>query len=405
MPNAVTIRRPEAPIDACITLPRSKSLANRALILAALAGDLSLVINPGDAEDTSTLLSLLKERPRVMNCGDGGTTFRFLLAWACVQDGEEHLLTGSARLMERPHAPLIDALIALGADITQTESGYLVRGRRMRGGTITLDSPMSSQFISALLLVAPLFEQGLELHWTGRKLSGPYVEMTVAMLNHFGVAASVEEDVISVPASPLKPASFDVPADWSAAAFWFEVAALAPDTKLYFKGIFNSGMQGDEAVIIHLLPYTHCAISDEELILHGRCSDDPDPYHADLTDTPDLFQPVTFALAGLGRKAELIGLDNLPHKETDRLKAVAEALRALGCSAEYDGGSFKLESGITNLRPQPFDPQGDHRMAMGLAPLALVCEEITILHPEVVAKSYPGFWEDLKRAGFSVELG
>ncbi len=405
MPNAVTIRRPERPIDACITLPRSKSLANRALILADLAGDLSLVINPGEAEDTRTLLALLKERPRVMHCGDGGTTFRFLLAWACVQENKEHLLTGSARLMERPHAPLIEALIALGADITQTETGFRVRGKRVRGGAITLDSPVSSQFISALLLVAPLFEEGLRLHWSGRKLSGPYVEMTVAMLQHFGVDASLDEDVIHVPASPLKPASFDVPADWSAAAFWFEVAALAPDTKLYFNGNFNSGMQGDDAVISLLLPYTHCAISDEELILHGRSTDDLEPYHADLVDTPDLFQPLAFAMAGLGRKAEFTGLHNLPLKETDRLRAVAEALRILGSSAAYDGGSFKLEGGITNLRPQPFDPQGDHRMAMSIAPLALVCEQITILHPEVVAKSYPGFWEDLRSAGFSLQFG
>ena len=404
MSNTVTIRRPERPIDARITLPRSKSLANRALILAALAGDLSFVTDPGEAEDTRTLFKLLKERPSEMHCGDGGTTFRFLLAWACVQEGEEHLLTGSARSMERPHAPLIAALTALGADIKRSQTGYRTRGRRMRGGTVTLDSPMSSQFISALLLVAPFFEKGLRLHWTGRRLSSPYVGMTVAMLKHFGVDASVEGDDIHIPASPLKPASFEVPADWSAAAFWFEVAALAPDTKLYFTGTFNSGMQGDEAVISHLLPYTHCAISDEELILHGRSSDGPDPYHADLTDTPDLFQPMAFALAGVGKKAEFTGLHNLSHKETDRSKAVAGALGTLGCSAEYHGGTFTLEGGITNLRPHPFDPQGDHRMAMSLAPLALVCEQITILHPEVVAKSYPGFWEDLRSAGFSVEF-
>jgi 3-phosphoshikimate 1-carboxyvinyltransferase len=404
MPNAVTIRRPERPIGARIILPRSKSLANRALILAALAGDLSFVTDPGEADDTRTLLKLLMERPRAMHCGDGGTTFRFLIAWACVQEGEEHLLTGSARSMERPHAPLIGALNKLGADIMRTETGYRVHGKHMRGGAITLDSPMSSQFISALLLIAPHFEEGLELHWTGRKLSVPYVEMTIAMLRHFGVDARVEEDDIHVPASPLRPASYEVPADWSAAAFWLETMAIAGGGTLELPGLHSGTGQGDERAVDHWSALLRVEEDASGTIVRPLSVQRGDR-HFDLQDTPDLFQPLALTRAGLGLSAIFSGLHNLALKETDRLQAVADALRDLGCAAHFDQGLFTINGSITGTTPPPFDPRGDHRMAMSLAPLALVCGQITILHPEVVAKSYPGFWEDLRSAGFPVEFG
>ncbi len=404
MPHRVTVRRPEGPPRGSIALPPSKSVANRALILAAVAGDLQCVKHFGEADDTRILHQLLRDRPAEMHCGDGGTTFRFLLAWACVQEDEGHLITGNPRLLQRPHAPLVQALRELGADITDIPSGFRVRGRKMKGGNITLHSPESSQFISALLLVAPCFSEGLELQWTGLRLSGPYVRMTLEMLRAFGAHAFEGDVAISVESGPLTATEMRVPADRSAAASWFEVAALAPGTDLHFMDMAGPSLQGDEEAISLFIRFTHCALSDEELILHGRNWADPDPYHADLTDTPDLFQPLAFALAGLGIGAELTGLHNLPLKETDRLKAVAEALKTLGCSAEYDGGTFKLQGRVSNLRPPPFDPQGDHRMAMALAPLALVCEEVTILHPEVVNKSYPGFWEEMKKAGFSVEF-
>ena len=404
MPHSVTIRRPEEPPRGNISLPPSKSVANRALILASLAGDMECVKHFGEADDTRILHRLLLDRPAEMHCGNGGTTFRFLLAWACIQEGEEHLITGNERLLQRPHAPLVNALRELGADITKVEHGFLVRGKKMSGGTITLHSPKSSQFVSALLLVAPCFTNGLELEWSGLRLSGPYVRMTLEILRQFGAYASEDDVAISVAGGPLTATEMRVPADWSAAAFWFEVAALEPKTELFMKGLSGEGMQGDEAVIPLFLPVTHCTLLDDELILHGRSWDRHDTYHADMTDTPDLFQPLAFALAGLGVEAEFTGLHNLPLKETDRLKAVAEALRTLGCSAKYEGDTFKLHGQVTNLRPPPFDPQGDHRMAMALAPLALVCEEVTILNPEVVDKSYPGFWAEMKKAGFSVEF-
>ncbi|MGB3527653.1 MAG: hypothetical protein WBB32_16995 [Flavobacteriales bacterium] len=387
-----------------MALPPSKSVANRALILAALAGDLECVTGFGTADDTRILHQLLLERPEEMHCGDGGTTFRFLLAWACVQEGKEHLITGNQRLLERPHAPLVNALRELGADITIEATGLRVRGRKMRGGHIRIHSPESSQFISALLLVAPCFTNGLDLQWTGLRLSEPYARMTLDLLRKFGAQAMDNGDALHVASGALKARDIHVPPDWSAAAFWFEVAALEPEAQLVLKGLSCSGMQGDEALLSLFLPYTYYALLDEVVMLRGRSGADLAFYHADLLDTPDLFQPLAFALAGLGRKAAFTGLHNLSLKETDRLKAVSEALNVLGSAAEYEDGAFKLQGEITNITPPPFDPQGDHRMAMSLAPLALVCDAITILHPDVVNKSYPGFWEQLKHAGFSVEF-
>ena len=391
-----------------IHLPPGKSVANRALILASLAGELSCVKHFGDADDTRILHQLLRDRPAEMHCGEGGTTFRFLLAWACVQEGEEHLITGNARLLERPHAPLINALRMLGADITGSGNGLRVHGKKMQGGAITMDSPESSQFISALLLIAPCFAQGLHLQWTGLRLSEPYVRMTLRLLAHFGAEVREEAQVIHVAPGALKAARFAVPVDWSAAAFWYQVAAIAPDAELFLAGPQADGLQGDEAVARLLGEHVSSRGKDGGIELRSINSAPASAFTADLVRTPDLFQPMAFTMAALGRRAEFAGLHNLPLKETDRLKAVADALQVLGVRAEYRGGRFlivprgPLRETAEGATLPPFDPQGDHRMAMALAPLALVCGAITILHPEVVSKSYPGFWGELEGAGFGI---
>lgn len=416
MPTSVTIRCPEVPVRGSIQLPPSKSVANRALILASLAGDLSCVTSIGSADDTRILHELLQDRPEEMHCRDGGTTFRFLLAWACVQQGKELLITGNARLLERPHAPLINALRALGADIASTGHGFHVRGNKMNGGAVTLDSPESSQFISALLLIAPCLTNGLELRWAGLRLSEPYVHMTMKLLARFGAEVREDAQGIHIAAGALKAARYTVPADWSAASFWYQVAALAPDAVLHLAGLRADGLQGDEAVASLFAGHVSTREKDDGLELCSIHSSPAPVFTADLVRTPDLFQPLAFTMAALGRRAEFTGLHNLPLKETDRLKAVADALHVLGIRAQYRGGRFLVEpqgplreaaegaqqeTGEGASLP-PFDPLGDHRMAMALAPLACTYGSITILHPEVVNKSFPGFWGELERAGFVV---
>lgn len=403
MRTSVTIRRPEQAVRAAVALPPSKSVANRALILASLAGGLHNVHGFGNADDVRILRQLLIERPREMHCGDGGTTFRFLLAWACVQEGGEHLISGTERLLQRPHAPLVEALRMLGADISETAEGLIVHGRMMKGGSITLHSPESSQYISALLLAAPRFSQGLQLQWTGLRLSEPYVRMSIALLKQFGAAVQEDAEGISVAPGSMRAAPFHVPPDWSAASFWYQTAALSPGPEVLLQGLKTDGLQGDEAIQSLFSGSVSSETTSAGIMLRGTTSTPTQPFTADLVRTPDLFQPLAFTMAALGRSATFTGLHNLPLKETDRLKAVAGALQTLGCRAEYKAGTFNLSGPITNLHPPPFDTQGDHRMAMALAPLALVCEEVTLLHPDVVNKSYPGFWEDLERAGFIVD--
>ena len=413
--NSITIRRPERPIDVTLDLPRSKSVSNRALILASLAGDLSCVKEISDGDDTRILHALLRDRPRVMHCGLGGTTLRFLMAWACVQEGEEHIITGDARLMERPHKVLVDALRSLGADIERTNDGFHVRGKKMKGGEITIESPISSQFISALLLIAPMMEQGLTVRWTGRKLSEPYVGMTLKTLDHFGVEAAEHKAELYVLSSHQPRISpLEVPRDWSAASFWYEVVALAPDARMVLNDLRMDGWQGDERARKLWSFAVRSTDTNDGLLLDHPGHDQP-PLGYLMTATPDLFLPLAFTYAGLGRIGLFGGIENLPLKETDRLAAAKDALEKLGIAVEPREDTFGFSSSLGRPIPsssdhliisssdQPFDPRGDHRMAMSLAPLALVCDAITILDPEVVNKSYPRFWDDLRKAGFRVE--
>jgi 3-phosphoshikimate 1-carboxyvinyltransferase len=401
--NSVTITAPTGPLRASIRLPRSKSAANRALIIAALLGDTDLVHDPGDGDDTTILLKHLRERRAVMHCGAGATTFRFLLAWAACQAGEERVITGVPRLLERPHEDLVQALRTLGADITREESGYRVRGRQLQGGQVHFDSPISSQYLSALLLIAPHMTEGLTLRWTGTRLSEPYVHMTLKVMAHFGVYPFMQLDGVRVPPTRYHAAAYTVPADWSAAAFWYELVALSPDAQVHLQGLDDDTLQGDRQARQLFAQwvesrFTPAGADLRRVINEGVRANVP----LDLRHYPDLFQPLVCAAAGRGQAAHFTGLDNLRVKETDRLSAVAEALRALGCDVQAEGGAFQLSGRVQTGGASSFDPRGDHRMAMALAPLALVLGTMTIADAGVVNKSYPGFWDDLRKAGFGV---
>jgi len=402
--TSVTVRRPAAPVRATVQLPRSKSVSNRALIMASLIGDLDLVKELSDGDDTRVMYELLRDQPHTMDCGAGGTTLRFLLAWAAVQEGEEHLITGIPRLMERPHDDLVLALKTLGADIERTSKGFLVKGCKMKGGAVHFDSPISSQYLSALVLIAPKLEQGLDLKWTGTRLSEPFVRMTLKMLDHFGVRASLTMDGAQVPPGAYQAVPYIVPPDWSSAAFWFQQVALDPGAEVVLPGLTMDTLQGDREAVRLWSPWV--VAEDTEEGMHLTHSTDPvegarDP--VDLKHVPDLFQPLAFTVAGRGEMAAFTGLDNLVVKETDRLKAVAEALAAFGCTAGHRGGTFIQGGTIVNKGAHTFDPNIDHRMALSLAPMSLMVESVTIKDPAVVNKSYPNYWKDLREAGYSVE--
>ncbi|MBK6368563.1 MAG: 3-phosphoshikimate 1-carboxyvinyltransferase [Flavobacteriales bacterium] len=402
MPS-ITIRRPARPLDATVQLPHSKSVSNRALLITSLLDDLSLVSALSDGDDTRVMHTLLRDRPHTMDCGAGGTTFRFLLAWAAVQDGEEHLITGIPRLLERPHDDLVEALRTLGADIKKTSKGYRVRGRKMKGGAVHFDSPISSQYLSALVLIAPRLQEGLDLKWTGTRLSEPFVSMTLKMLDHFGVRPSLTLDGVHVPPSDYQAVPYQVPPDWSSAAFWFEQVALDPGAQVALPGLTMETLQGDREAAKLWAPWVEVVADKNGILLKYRTDAEPRANEPlDLKHVPDLFQPLAFTVAGRGELGAYTGLDNLVVKETDRLQAVAAALSTLGCTAGHRGGTFIQGGSILQKGAYTFDPDIDHRMALSLAPMALLVESVTIKDPGVVDKSYPGYWDDLRKAGYSV---
>ena len=401
--TSVTITAPTVPVLGTVHLPRSKSAANRALIIASLLGDLDLVQDPGDGDDTRILLQHLRERGAVMHCGAGATTFRFLLAWACCQPGEERLITGVPRLLERPHDDLVAALRTLGADITADDAGYRVRGKQLQGGEVQFESPISSQYLSALLLIAPHMTDGLTMRWTGTRLSEPYVHMTLKVMAHFGVYPFMQLDGVRVPPARYHATPYTVPADWSGAAFWYELVALSPGAEVFLKGLEDDTLQGDRHAKQLWDPWVSTVFEETGTRLAHRA--EPLPWDSDLVQLrnhPDLFQALACTCAALGQDAAFTGLDNLRVKETDRILAIADVLHRMGCTVQQEGGTFQV-AGKAATNPGLFDPQGDHRMALALAPLCLVAGPLTISDPEVVNKSYPGFWEELKQVGFGVE--
>lgn len=406
MPPVLTIRKPEGALYGTVLLPRSKSVANRALLAAHMAGDPACVNALSDADDVRLLQEALIRRPATVHCGLGGTTLRFLLAWAAVQEGEERCITGDAALLARPHGDLVEALRALGAEVQDIDSGFLVQGKRLQGGELRFHAPVSSQYISALMLVAPTMRQGLHIRWEGTQLSRPYVEMTARVLRHFGVDVHMTEDSITVASGPYVSAPLEVPCDWSAAAFWYEALALAGAGSIYLPGLRADGWQGDEAMAGLMAHWVHTEAVEAGIALHARPGAAPlgNEVHFALRDTPDLFQALAFTMAGLGQAAHFTGLDNLAVKETDRMAAVCGTLTAMGVRVERDGSTVRMH-GQQQCRDLPWATHGDHRMAMALAPLALACGSITVQDPQVVSKSHPGFWVALEGLGFRLEAG
>lgn len=404
MPPVLTIRKPEGALHGTVLLPRSKSVANRALLVAHMAGVPGCVTGLSDADDVRLLDEALIRRPAAVHCGLGGTTLRFLLAWAAVQEGEERSITGDAPLLARPHGDLVHALRTLGADVQDIDGGFLVQGRRLQGGSIRFHTPVSSQYISALMLVAPTMQEGLRIHWQGTQLSRPYVEMTARVLRHFGVQVRMDADAITVAPGPFVPAPLQVPCDWSAAAFWYEAVALAGAGSIHLPGLHADGWQGDEAVATLMAPWVRTEEDEAGITLHAHrhAGTAGTEVHFALRDTPDLFQALAFTMAGIGQAAHFTGLDNLAVKETDRMAAVCDTLAAMGVQVEQEASSVRMH-GMLRCMDVAWPTLGDHRMAMAVAPLALACGSITLQDPQVVTKSHPGFWVALEGLGFRLE--
>lgn len=404
-------------IDTSIMLPASKSISNRALIIQALTKGGMMPENLSDCDDTEVIIRGLSKQSEIIDIKAAGTAMRFMTAYLSATEGE-HTITGTKRMKHRPIGILVDALRYLGAEIEYVgEEGYpplRIRGRQLEGGTLLIAGDVSSQYISALLMIAPILTKGLELKLTGNIISRPYIDLTLHLMHEFGVAAEWSDfDTIRVKPQPYQQRAYTIESDWSAASYWYEILALTDDTqsKVALQGLKDGSRQGDSTVryIFSLLGIKTSfkekgvnGMPEALLTRHSRMLNRMD---YDFTNQPDLAQSLIAVCPVLGIPFHFTGLGTLKIKETDRIEAMKREMEKLGYILhEEEGTALSWTGERCEPMTQPtIDTYEDHRMAMSFAPLAIKLGEIRINNPEVVSKSYPHYWADLRKAGFKIQ--
>jgi 3-phosphoshikimate 1-carboxyvinyltransferase len=406
--TSINISHPTQILAGTVTLPASKSESNRALIIEALSGAGSQLNNLSEANDTRVITRLLQQTTDELNAEDAGTVMRFMTAYLAVT-GQHKTITGTPRMLQRPIGILVDALRELGAQIDYLgQEGYPpldFRGidrNRDYPATLKVRGDISSQYISALLMVAPLFPKGLTLELTGKVGSRPYIQMTLALMKHFGVEGVFEGTQIRVPAQPYKPAAYTIESDWSGASYWYSMVALANEATVELKGLRRNSFQGDSAIANIMLNIGVQTEYNQDSVTLTK-TDKIQAFAYDFSDCPDLAQTIAVVCAAKGIAAEMRGLESLRIKETDRIAALQQELRKIGGDLEDLGNEvFRVKPAPDFTTVPIFDTYEDHRMAMAFAPLALL-SKIAIEEPHVVRKSYPRFWQDLEAMGFVLE--
>jgi 3-phosphoshikimate 1-carboxyvinyltransferase len=388
-------------------LASSKSISNRALILKALSGNQSTVSNLSDARDTVLMTNLVGSIDKIIDVMDAGTTMRFLTAYFTITN-QNKILTGTARMKERPIGILVDALRTLGAQINYLEKDGFppieTKGfAQQKTATLTIPGNISSQYISALMMVAPTLPQGLTLSLTGKIGSVPYIEMTAALMEQFGVKPEINfaTQTIRITPATYKTSHVVVEADWSAISYWYGFTALAERAEITLPNVSPKSMQGDRviATIMEKLG-VHSDFKNNQLHLTKQAATGKLVW--DFKDCPDLAQTVIPVCAVKGISAEFTGLESLRIKETDRIAALQTEIAKVGATlTEPDTGKWILTPGKIPTTEITIDTYHDHRMAMGFAPWATLTD-LKINDPSVVNKSYPGFWEDVKAVGIIV---
>ncbi len=408
--KSIILSHPNQKINAQIELTGSKSESNRALILQALSQGKIVVANPSAAADTATLDGILNSAPtKVIDVGPAGTAMRFLTAFLSLQP-REFVLTGTKRMQERPIGILVDALRRLGAQIEYTENeGFpplKIKGTFVqKTNKICIKGNISSQYISALLLIAPSLPQGLILQIEGELTSKPYVEMTLAMLAQAGIRNEWTDQIIRIEKQDFSPSKITIEPDWSAASYWYAIAALAKEAELFLPNLQIYSLQGDSKITELMANFGVSSQFKNGGIALFKEDRKPIRKIFDLKDCPDLAQTIIVCCAALGHDASFTGLETLKIKETNRVEALQNELSKLGVKLIEKNLVYKLDCSEHKLPAKiSIETYEDHRMAMAFAPLALVIDEVEIQDPDVVQKSYPDFWNDLKKAGFEIKM-
>ena len=404
-------------LEATISLPASKSISNRALIIYALSGGKNMPSNLSDCDDTEVIINALRNMPEEIDIKAAGTAMRFMTAYLSVMEGT-HILTGTERMKHRPISILVDALRKLGADIEYVGTeGYpplRITGQSLNGGLLEIPGNVSSQYISALLMIAPMLKEGMTLHLLGDIISRPYIDLTLWMMGEFGADAEwFSNDTIVVKPQPYKSRDYFIESDWSGASYWYEMMALCADKRSEVKltGLMDGSKQGDSTTryIFSLLGVKTQFESKQAGIAqtvtlkqNGRCVP---KLEYDFINSPDLAQTFVVTCAAKGIPFHFKGLSTLKIKETDRIEALKTEMRKLGYVLQDHNNSELIWDGerCDPSFEQGIDTYEDHRMALAFAPYAFLHDKLIINNPQVVTKSYPHYWEDLRLAGFTIE--
>ena len=386
------------------------------MVINALSGGKSSPENLSDCDDTQVVIDAFRDMPRVIDVKASGTAMRFLTAYLAVCGGE-HVITGTARMKNRPIGPLVDALRYLGADVEYVgREGFpplRIKGKPLKGGCLEMPGNVSSQYISALLMIGPVLKNGLELKLTGTLASRSYIDLTLCTMQQFGAEAEWSDiDTLTVKPTPYQPHEYYIESDWSAASYWYEILALSGhrDNTFLLKGLTDGSKQGDSVA-----RYLFSLLSVKTVVENG---DHPHTdgmritrhvrtlpkLEYDFINSPDLAQTFVVCCAVLDIPFLFTGLSSLLIKETNRIEALKTELRKLGYVIKDQNGSELFWDG-EKCEPtfEPIDTYEDHRMAMAFAPAAVKFPGLRINHPEVVSKSYPHFWDDLRHAGFQIK--
>lgn len=388
-------------------LPASKSISNRAIIIKALSGNAAQLLNLSDANDTRLMLQLIASQDQVLDVEDAGTTMRFLTAFKSITN-QPCTITGTDRMKQRPIKILVDALRSIGAEIQYPEQdGFppvnIVAFAGQKASEITIRGDVSSQYISALMMIAPTLPQGLFIQFEGKVTSRPYLEMTASLMRQFGAHIDFTDAGIRIRHQVYKPTTVTVESDWSAASYWFAFTALSAKAELTLPSITLESLQGDR-VIIEIMNQlgVNTELKGTDLLLTKKESVTEISW--DFTDCPDLAQTVAVVCAAKGISGKFTGLESLRIKETDRIIALQTELGKIGASFMEKGGQWILTPASKEI-PNGilFNTYLDHRMAMAFAPLSALAD-IIIEDPAVTRKSYPKFWEDVALVGVRTEL-
>jgi len=404
-------------INCEISLPASKSISNRALVINALAGNTEHPENLSKCDDTDVMVAALRDMPYEINIKAAGTAMRFTTAMLSVGNGE-HVITGTERMKHRPITVLVDALRRLGADIEyMEEEGFpplRIHGKQLDGGNLDIAGNVSSQYISALLMIGPMLKNGLTLHLTGDIISRPYIDLTICTMQEFGANVEWEDNAtVKVRPVPYKSVPFYIENDWSASSYWYEILTLLADadSEVRLPGLMDGSRQGDSAIryIFMMLgiktQYAEkCQLKPTTVSLKAQRIALP-RFDFDFVNQPDLAQTVVVTTALCGIPFRFTGLQTLRIKETDRIAALKVEMAKLGYVLD-DSEEGVLAWDGTRCEPMHnpvIDTYEDHRMAMAFAPASIKFPGLRINNPEVVSKSYPHYWDDLQKAGWIIE--